>query len=1014
MSLSIGELSGYLGLDDTKFEKGLDGAKKSFEKAGTWLKDHGKEIGIAAGAALAIGIGTGMEQNKVEKMVQARLGLGAKDAKKAGKAVGDLWADGLGGSMEDAGAAVTAVMQQLGIKAGDKSLKPITKQAAAVAKLMDEDVGPAAAAAGTMVKTGLAKNAQQAFDIITRGVQNGANKGEDLLDTFTEYDVQFQNLGLSGKDAMGLINQGLKGGAFNADKVGDAIKEFSIRAVDGSATTKQAFKALGLNADDMREKIAKGGPTARKAFGTVLDSLREIKDPAKRSQVAVKLFGTQAEDMGKALGNLDLDSAAKGLGKVDGAAKKAGKTMNDTAQHDVETLRRKTQQLLSKVTQLPGPLGTVAAGTMAFGGQAVSAAGSLGMLAVAAQNSTAKTKIMRGAYKAAGLAGKGLRGAVRGVGLAMRFAMGPIGLIIAAIALLVAGIVYAYKHNEKFRRIVQKVWKAVKHAIKVVADWFINTAWPMIKQALQWIGDKAKWLWKHAIKPTFGFIWGIAKKVFGWIRHTGWPWMKAAFHAIGRVVRWLWKHVVKPTLNLVWDIAKKVFGWIKNTGWPWVKKAFHGIGKVIKWVWDNVIHPTLKSIHRVVKWVVRGFKHAKGGIKRAWDGLTGFFDGIWKGIKSGFKSGLNTVIGWINNFIGLINKIPGIDIGKIPKMEMGGTVGGGRGLPGGGRTAVPQMATGGVFDQPTAIVGEGNTTRPEYVIPTDPKHRTRALKLYQSLGTQLMEDGGILGKVGGFFSGAWDLLTDPGGWIKKHIGGIPGFLKGMAKHLISSIVDGAKSMFGFGGDAEGVGTLAPGVIAKLGGSGVSRWRSTAIRAMKLAGLPMRYLDLLMYRMNVESGGNPRAINLWDSNAAIGQASRGLMQTIPSTFAAYAGPLRGLGIYNPLANIYAAIMYTLSRYGLRGIAGAWGGTGGYRNGTLSATRGWHEINEAGPEWIHGKDGTWRYFDGGETVLRHGESPGGPRIDTVNLYAPSDKARDFVDGLSYKLHQLSMPSAYGGVR
>ncbi len=63
----------------------------------------------------------------------------------------------------------------------------------------------------------------------------------------------------------------------------------------------------------------------------------------------------------------------------------------------------------------------------------------------------------------------------------------------------------------------------------------------------------------------------------------------------------------------------------------------------------------------------------------------------------------------------------------------------------------------------------------------------------------------------------------------------------------------------------------------------------------------------------ESGGNPNAINNWDS-AAAGHPSKGLMQTIPSTFAAYAGPYVSRGIYDPLANIYAGVNYALHRYG----------------------------------------------------------------------------------------------------
>lgn len=63
----------------------------------------------------------------------------------------------------------------------------------------------------------------------------------------------------------------------------------------------------------------------------------------------------------------------------------------------------------------------------------------------------------------------------------------------------------------------------------------------------------------------------------------------------------------------------------------------------------------------------------------------------------------------------------------------------------------------------------------------------------------------------------------------------------------------------------------------------------------------------------ESSGNPHAINLWDSNAAAGHPSKGLMQTIDSTFDAYALPGHR-DIWNPVDNIIAGVRYSIDRYG----------------------------------------------------------------------------------------------------
>jgi SLT domain-containing protein len=81
-------------------------------------------------------------------------------------------------------------------------------------------------------------------------------------------------------------------------------------------------------------------------------------------------------------------------------------------------------------------------------------------------------------------------------------------------------------------------------------------------------------------------------------------------------------------------------------------------------------------------------------------------------------------------------------------------------------------------------------------------------------------------------------------------------------------------------------------------------------------MPQSYAPSLRKIIMAESGGNPRAINTWDSNARRGTPSQGLMQTIPSTFRAYVHPsLRGRSITDPVANITAGVRYMIANYGV---------------------------------------------------------------------------------------------------
>jgi hypothetical protein len=119
------------------------------------------------------------------------------------------------------------------------------------------------------------------------------------------------------------------------------------------------------------------------------------------------------------------------------------------------------------------------------------------------------------------------------------------------------------------------------------------------------------------------------------------------------------------------------------------------------------------------------------------------------------------------------------------------------------------------------------------------------------------------------------------------------------------------------------------------GSGVARWAGLVTQALTMEGLSPALLHNVLFQMQSESGGNPNAINLTDTNAAAGDPSRGLMQTIMSTFLAYHWPGTSFNIYDPLANITAALNYARHRYGPSLMSGGMGiGSGhGYALGGL---------------------------------------------------------------------------------
>ncbi len=165
------------------------------------------------------------------------------------------------------------------------------------------------------------------------------------------------------------------------------------------------------------------------------------------------------------------------------------------------------------------------------------------------------------------------------------------------------------------------------------------------------------------------------------------------------------------------------------------------------------------------------------------------------------------------------------------------------------------------------------------------------------------------------------------------------------------------------------------------------WLTTALM---ITGQSLSALPALEIIAQHESGGNPLAINLWDSNAAAGHPSEGLMQTIGPTFERWKLP--GMdNIWNPIDNAVAAIRYMIGEYGsifnVPGVRSILGGGGylPYATGTNNALPGWRTVGEKGMEYEYSPNG-------GETILSN-------RDTTKMINIP-----DMIQGLGKQVAQI----------
>lgn len=458
-----------------------DKTSATFDK----LKAGAAAAGVAIGATLMAGAQMAMDKSRLDNKVAAQLGATPAEAKRIGELSSAVYAAGFGADLPEVSAAIKDAAQNglVDVKTASKeTAQAVTQNLLTVSSVLEEDTARTSAAISQMLKTGLARTSEEAMDLLVTATQKGVNKSQDLLDTTNEYGTQFRKLGLDGKHAFGLLSQAIQAGARDSDTAADAIKEFSLRAVDGSKLSATGFKNLGLDAKQMTSNFAKGGDLAAESFNTVLQKLKGIQDPVKRNATAVALFGTKAEDLGDALFAMDLDTAKQEMDGFKGATGRAATTAAAGAA-SWSALGRQFQMALVDVMNQALPAVNAVFGFLQKNSSWVKPlAIGLGLVAVAIGVITAAQWAWNIAVAATG-----------------------IPLLIAGIVALVAALVYVAVKTNFF----QNLWKHVWGFLKGVGAWFAGpfagffvTLWNKITASL----SRAKNQLMNGINTIKGFF----------------------------------------------------------------------------------------------------------------------------------------------------------------------------------------------------------------------------------------------------------------------------------------------------------------------------------------------------------------------------------------------------------------------------------------------------------------------------------------------------------------------------
>lgn len=684
-------------------EKLADGVDKLNEKAKI------ASAAVIGGATFALKSVSDLDSAVGSFMAQT--GAAESQTEAWREALENIYKGNYGEDFEDISNSMATVQKTLD-DVDPSNIELLTEDAIALRDTFGYEVNESTRAAKALMDN-FGVSAHQAFNLIATGAQNGLDYSGELLDTISEYSVQFGKVGFSADDFFNIMQSGSQNSAFNLDKVGDAIKELSIRVIDGSDTTQQGFDAIGLNADEMAQKFAQGGDIAREAFDKTIEALAAVEDPVQQNIAGVNLFGTMWEDLGA--------SATLALGDITDSAYAAKDNLEEIKEEKYENLISNLQEVgrtirLDILTPLGEQLmpiidevvGKISELVTAFSGmsegqqQIILVVGAivaalpallsfvssfLAVIKTISSGIALFTKVIATAPAAA----TGFASVLKIVASAL----GGIGTVIGAatkvfsafLLLLKSGFVSAIKAAigglSAFGKALSTAFTGaiglIKSAVIGLYTVVTQTIVPAITAALQGL---------------FAFI--MANPVVLVIAA-----IVAAVVGLAVLIN-TYSEQIRAALQSVDDFLQNVFAtdWTNVFG-PGLGDVLNGFMANLKNIWDAIYD----IFNGVITFITGVFS---GNWKQAWEGIKQVFKGIFDGLVAIVRAPLNGIISLINAVIGAINSmIDGLNSVSISVPD-GVPVLGGKtlGFDIGHLPTVPYLAKGGTVVSGSAVVGE--------------------------------------------------------------------------------------------------------------------------------------------------------------------------------------------------------------------------------------------------------------------------------------------------------------------
>ncbi|MFM9261875.1 phage tail tape measure protein [Rhodococcus sp. 5A-K4] len=500
---------------------------------------------------------------------------------------------------------------------------------------------------------------------------------------------------------------------------------------------------------------------------------------------------------------------------------------------------------------------------------------------------------------------------------------------------------------------IGNVLNFIDKLIRVVTAVILTVLIAPIVIALHLMGDTWNWLYEHAVKPVIDLIKLEIQALGVVVRWINDEIFQPVLHAIGDIWNWIWAAIIQPVIDLI-KLEIQGLGivvrWLNDEIF---QPVIHAIGDIWNWIWDHVISPVIESIksgiqswgdkmnwihEHVIQPVSDGIHTAMSSISDAFKNTVDWIEKQWGRVEGIVKTPAKFIIDTVYNqgIAPVWNGIAGVfGLGDIKTVDVSNWAGGGIYS---GPGIIPGYAPG--QDTVNAKLSPGESvltpeaTRllgPEFILGINGMSGRPGGNITN--GMPIHASGGFFGDIGNAVSGVWSdlkdigsvmvkILKDPAAALKDLFSNATGQAEGspgdpslwrtalvdVPGKFVDSAIDKVKSwVTGHSGSgSKGFG------IPYVGSPDLDAWIMAAI--VDTGVDPDHWSPGLHTLIGRESGGNPNAINLTDSNAQAGYPSQGLMQTIPQTFEAYRDPGLPDNITDPVANIVAGINYIKATYG----------------------------------------------------------------------------------------------------